>query len=285
MIRILYGNLGYSRAIDGSLGHHVRRAHRHLFTTERVQRRALAHVRERLDALQPDLACFVEIDRGSFNNGFLDQVGLIADARHTTVRIDNKYGADRRFRRLSVSRGKSNAFLAARPVRHEARYLSSGKKRLVYDIEIEGVRVLVAHLSLRYRIRCLQIRELADWVAEDERPTVVVGDFNLFRGAQELQPLLASGRLVHANAASGPTFRLGPYRATLDTCLASRDLIARCRVTILDQPFSDHQMIQLDIEGIGGAAESSTAAPVLVADAADPAEAERVEAERVEARL
>jgi len=272
MIRIVYANLGYSRAIDGSIGHHVRRVHHHLFTTERVQRRALAQVRERLDTLQPDLACFVEIDRGSFNNGFLDQVRLLADDRHTTVRIDNKYGADRRFRRLSVSRGKSNAFLASRPVRHEARYLSVGKKRLVYDIEIAGVRVLVAHLSLRYRIRSLQIRELAAWVTEREEPTVVLGDFNLFRGARELEPLLASGRLVHANAQAGPTFRLGPYRATLDTCLASRDLIERCSVAILDQPFSDHQMIQLDIAGIGGARELG-AEPLLVADAADPVEA------------
>jgi endonuclease/exonuclease/phosphatase family metal-dependent hydrolase len=271
MIRIVYANLGYSRAIDGSLGHHVRRAHRHLFTTERVQRRALNHVRERLDALQPDLACFVEIDRGSFNNGFLDQMRLLADERHTTVRIDNKYGADKHFRRLSVSRGKSNAFLATRPIRYAARYLSAGKKRLVYDIEIEGVRVLAAHLSLRYRIRCLQIGELARWVAEREGPTVVVGDFNLFRGASELAPLLGSGRLVHANADSGPTFRLGPYRATLDTCLVSRDLIDSCRVSILDQPFSDHQMIRLDIEGIGGDGATSGRA-VLVADPVDPAE-------------
>lgn len=270
MIRIVYANLGYSRAIDGSLGHHVRRVHRHLFTTERVQRRALAHVRGRLDALRPDLACFVEIDRGSFNNGFLDQTRLLADERHTTVRIDNKYGSDKRFRRLSVSRGKSNAFLAARPLRYAARYLSAGKKRLVYDIEMEGVRVLVAHLSLRYRIRCLQICELAAWIEEGDRPTVVVGDFNLFRGARELEPLLASGRLVHANEHSGPTFRLGPYRATLDTCLVSRDLIGECRLSILDQPFSDHQMIQVDIHGVGDAKAAQD--PLLVADPMDPGE-------------
>ncbi|WP_182085800.1 endonuclease/exonuclease/phosphatase family protein [Aureimonas sp. ME7] len=272
MLRIVYANLGYSRDINGSIGHHVRRAHHHVFTTKRVQLRSLGFVRERLRELKPDLSCFVEIDRGSLTNGFFDQLPALAEPHHTTVRIDNKYSADRRFRRLSVSRGKSNAFLSARPLRYDARYLSFGKKRLVYDIAIAGIRVLVAHLSLRYRIRSLQIAELARWVAEREEPTVVVGDFNLFRGPGELEPLISGARLIHANAHSGPTFRLGPYRATLDSCLVSRDLADRVRVAILDQPFSDHQMIQLDIDGMQDELPAPLPTPILVEDAADPSE-------------
>jgi endonuclease/exonuclease/phosphatase family metal-dependent hydrolase len=265
MLRIVYANLGYSRDINGSIGHHVRRAHHHVFTTQRVQLRSLGLVRQRLAELKPDLSCFAEIDKGSLTNGFFDQVGALAEAHHTTVRIDNKYSADRRFRRLSVSRGKSNAFLASRPLTYVARYLSAGKKRLVYDIQISGVRILMAHLSLRYHVRCLQMGELARWVAESDAPTVVIGDFNLFRGAGELRPLLADGRLVHANAHSGPTFRLGPYRAALDICLLSRDLRDRCKVAILDQPYSDHQMIQLDISGVVAQETPPLETPVLVA--------------------
>lgn len=266
MLRIVYANLGYLREIDGSIGQHLRRAHRHIYTPRHVQMRSIHFVRERLQELRPDLTCFVEIDRGSTTNGFFDQLPPLVEHHHSLARIDNKYSADRRFRSLSVSRGKSNAFLATRPVGFAARYLANGKKRLVYDIEISGVRVLAAHLSLRHRIRCLQIAELARWVAEDDRPTVVVGDFNLFRGPGELAPLLADGRLLHANEASGTTFRLGPYHATLDVCLVSKDLADQCRVTIVDQPFSDHQMIQLDIEGIDPAGIISP--PVLVADEA-----------------
>lgn len=271
MLRIVYANLGYSRDIDGSLGHHVRRVHHHVFTTKRVQLRSLQHVRDRLRALQPDLSCFVEIDRGSLTNGFFDQSRALVEEHHTTVRIDNKYSAERQFRRLSVSRGKSNAFLASRPLTYVARYLSAGKKRLVYDIEMAGVRVLVAHLSLRYRIRCIQLAELARWVAERDGPTVVLGDFNVFRGAGELTPLLADGRMVHANAHSGPTFRFGPYRATLDTCLISRELREQCDVHILDQPYSDHQMIQLDIKGFEAKEAPPLATPLLVSAEAEPA--------------
>jgi len=269
MLRIVYANLGYSRGIDGSIGHHLRRAHRHLYTPRHVQLRSLHFVRDRLRELRPDLTCFVEIDRGSTTNGFFDQLPPLVEHHHSLARIDNKYGADKRFRRLSVSRGKSNAFLATSPAAFTARYLSAGKKRLVYDIEMGGVRVLAAHLSLRYHVRCIQIAELARWVAEADGPTVVVGDFNLFRGAGELRPLLDGGRMVHANAASGATFRLGPYRATLDACLVSSDIADRCRVAILDQPFSDHQMIQLDIEGFEPAGAMSE--PVLVSDDAEPA--------------
>lgn len=268
MLRIVYANLGYSRGIDGSIGHHLRRAHRHVFTTRRVQLRSLHFVRDRLRELRPDLSCFVEIDRGSTTNGFFDQLPPLVEHHHSLVRIDNKYSADRRFRPLSVSRGKSNAFLATRPVGFTARYLSAGKKRLVYDIEMGGLRVLVAHLSLRHRVRCIQIAELARWVGEGANPTVVVGDFNLFRGAGELAPLIGGAGLVHANAASGATFRLGPYRATLDVCLVSPELADRCRVEILDQPFSDHQMIQLDIEGFD--ATGALSEPVLVSDEAAP---------------
>ncbi len=271
MLRIVYANLGYSRDIDGSIRHHLRRVHHHVYTTQRVQLRSLHHVRDRLRALDPDLSCFAEIDRGSLTNGFFDQIGALTEAHHTTVRIDNKYSAERRFRRLSVSRGKSNAFLAARPLVYTARYLSAGKKRLVYDIEMEGVRVLMAHLSLRHHVRSVQLAELARWVEERDGPTVVIGDFNLFRGAGELRPLLASGRLVHANADAGPTFRFGPWRAALDICLLSRDLRERCRVAILDQPYSDHQMIQLDIEGIDARKTPPLETPILVAADAEAA--------------
>lgn len=263
MLRIVYANLGYSRGINGSIGHHVGRGHRHVFTSRSVQLKSLRFVKDRLRDLEPDLSCFVEIDRGSFTNGFFDQLPVLTEAHHTTARIDNKYGADRKFRQLSVGRGKSNAFLATQDLAYETRYLTFGKKRLVYDIDIGGIRVLMAHCSLRHRVRQLQFAELAEWLDERDQPTVVVGDFNTFRGASELRPLLDKG-MVHANALSGPTFRFGPYRALLDTCLVSKSIADRCSVEILDQPYSDHQMIKLDIRGTEALEGETLAEPIVV---------------------
>ncbi|MFD2238525.1 endonuclease/exonuclease/phosphatase family protein [Aureimonas populi] len=251
MPRIVYANLGYSRDIDGSLGHHVRRVHHHIYTPRDVQVRSLTFVKEMLREMKPDLSCFVEIDRGSLTNGFFDQLPILREDHHATVQIDSKYALERKFRRFSISKGKSNAFLASQPLQFEARYLDFGKKRLVYDIDIEGIRVLIAHCSLLRRVRERQFEQIAAWTREKDAPTVVMGDFNIFRGCRELEPLLHDRRFVHLNGALGPTFRLGPYRASLDTCLVSNDIAGRCELEIVNQPFSDHQMLRIDIRPEG----------------------------------
>lgn len=254
MPRIVYANLGYSREIDGSIGHHVRRAHHHIYTPRDAQLRSLNFVKEALRGLKPDLSCFVEIDRGSLTNGFFDQLPVLREDHHTMVQIDSKYAQERKFRRFSISRGKSNAFLASTPLEFRARYLDFGKKRLVYDIDLAGLRVLVAHCSLLYRVRERQFEQLAEWTRESDGPTVVVGDFNIFRGGQELRPLLADKRFKHLNEAHGPTFRFGPYRANLDTCLVSTQIAERCALQLVALPFSDHDMLCIDIDLEAGAA-------------------------------
>ncbi|KAA0970742.1 hypothetical protein FPY71_09695 [Aureimonas fodinaquatilis] len=246
-MRIVYANLGYARDIDGSFTKHVKRVHHHIFTPRDVQLRGLHFLKQTLRELQPDLSCFLEIDQGSLTNGFFDQFPLLCEAHHQTVRIDGKYSADKQFRRLSISRGKSSAFLATGQLPYTARYLQHGKKRLVYDIDLPGVRVLLAHCSLLGKVRERQLHQLADWASERDTPTIVIGDFNMFRGPRELAPLLKDGRFTYLNEALGPTFRLGPWRASLDPCLVSSDLASRCRVEIVDMPFSDHQMLMLDI--------------------------------------
>ncbi|WP_152048469.1 endonuclease/exonuclease/phosphatase family protein [Aureimonas psammosilenae] len=257
MVRIVYANLGYLREIDGSLAHHIRRAHHHFFTPRAAQMRSLALVKGALKKLQPDLSCFVEIDQGSLTNGFFDQFPILREDHHLTGTIDNKYSATRKYRRLSISRGKSNAFLANRTVDFTRRYLDYGKKRLVYDIDIEGIRVLVVHCALTKRTRAAQYEQISGWIAERDMPTVVVGDFNAMWGESELAPLLQCGRLVHANRLLGPTFRFGPWRAALDTCLISADLERHCRIEIIDQPFSDHKMFKIDVAREGEIALAS----------------------------
>ena len=121
-------------------------------------------------------------------------------------------------------------------------------KRQVYDIDLPGVRVLLAHCSLLRRVRHRQLEQLASWARERETPTIITGDFNMFGGAQELTPLLADGRFTYLNGKMAPTFRLGPWKASLDPCIVSGDLMGRCRIEIIDMPFSDHQMLMIDVD-------------------------------------
>ncbi|WAJ30709.1 endonuclease/exonuclease/phosphatase family protein [Antarcticirhabdus aurantiaca] len=259
-LRIVYANLGYSRDINGSIVHHVSRLHHHIYTPVAAQMRSLGFVKDTLRGLKPDLSCFVEVDQGSLTNGFLDQLPHLTEEHHTHVQVDSKYAREKRFGRMSISRGKSNAFLATKPITFESRYLDHGRKRLVYDIDIEGTRVMIAHCSLSHRTRIQQFEQLASWIDEREGPTVLMGDFNIFHGVSELRPLLRSGMLFHLNRAMGPTFRFGPYRASLDTCLVSMDIASRCELQIIEQPVSDHHMLRLDIRPAEVAADSAEAA-------------------------
>ncbi|RFC63095.1 hypothetical protein DYI37_14270 [Fulvimarina endophytica] len=251
MTRIVYANLGYLRGIDGSIRQHVGRVWRHVYTPLAAQTESIAQLTAKVQELSPDLCCLVEIDRGSITNRFFDQLPTIGGDLFPVSGAHGKYGTERTLSPLHISYGKSNAFLAKRPLVATDRYLKDGKKKLVYDIRMEAgsldLRVLVVHLSLVESERALQIRELATWVAEQQASTIVVGDFNVFKGDAELRPLLASGHLYHANRGMEPTFRFGPWRAALDTCLISEDLREQASITIVDQPYSDHQMLVMDI--------------------------------------
>ncbi|EAU41177.1 hypothetical protein FP2506_12959 [Fulvimarina pelagi HTCC2506] len=253
MTRIVYANLGYLRGIDGSIRQHVGRFWRHVYTPLAAQTESIAQLTAKIKEFSPDLCCLVELDRGSITNRFFDQLPTIGSELMPVSVAHGKYGMRRPLSPFHVSYGKSNAFLAKRPVTATDRYLRDGRKKLVYDIRLQtetlAVRVLVVHLSLVENERARQIRELSHWVAEDHTSTIVVGDFNAFRGESELRPLLASGHLYHANKGMEPTFRFGPWRAALDTCLISEDLRNHAKITIVDQPYSDHQMLVMDVGG------------------------------------
>lgn len=255
MTRIVYANLGYLRAINGSIRHHLGRWHHHVYTPLRVQTESIAQLTATISRLDPDLCCLVEVDRGSITNRFYDQFPRLQGKTFVHAEAHGKYGLDRRPGRLALSHGKSNAFLAKRKVIARDRYLQDGKKKLVHEIRIDGVRILVVHLSLAFRVRSRQIAELADWIGEEEGPTILVGDFNVFRGERELLPLLKSGHLIYANRGLEPTFRLGPYRAALDTCLMSKTLAEQAKVSVVDQPYSDHQMLFIELAERMGADE------------------------------
>ena len=248
MFRLLYANLGYARDIDGSIGHHVRRWHHHVYTPRAAQMRGLSHVRDVMEKHEPDLSCFVEIDQGSITNGFFDQMAELWDERHHSYSVDNKYAEGARHGRLSISRGKSNGFIASSPVSFTKRYFTHGAKRLVYDIVVEGVHVFLVHCSLKAAVRREQFAELRGWIDALDAPAVIIGDFNLLKGMGELQGLLNDRLLVPAFDDQLPTFRFGPWRACLDQCLVSPDLKRYCRAEVIDQPFSDHQMLLVDLK-------------------------------------
>src|SRR5690606_19729847 len=106
----------------------------------------------------------VEIDKGSLDSAYFNQLEALASEHYPFFDIENKYGPTSRLRQMRLTKGKSNGFLAKASFPYEKIYFTSGTKRLIYKIMLEpGLTLFFAHFSLKKAVRVqqlLQIREL-----------------------------------------------------------------------------------------------------------------------------
>src|SRR5690606_37374907 len=110
---------------------------------------------------QPDLGCLIEIDKGSFNSAYVNQLEHLIDEQYRYYDIENKYGETGHMRHLPVSEGKCIAFFSNQQVGFQKLYFTHGAKRLVYRIKPEkNVTIFFAHFSLRRSTRLQQFQTL-----------------------------------------------------------------------------------------------------------------------------
>jgi endonuclease/exonuclease/phosphatase family metal-dependent hydrolase len=247
-MKILFSNLGYATGINGSLRHHARKAFRHVFQTQKMQSQVLIQFRKIMEDTEPDLCCLVELDRGSLHSGYFNQIEALVSPSYPNYDITNKYGPNSRFANLLFHKGKSNGFLSKVSHPFSCLYFQNGTKRLVYRLQLTPILALFfAHFSLNRRTRAKQLLEVCEFVRHEIGDVIIFGDFNIFTGFQELGPLLADANLELINVPGEPTFRFHRWRHTLDLCLATPSLARRLRLSVIDQTFSDHDALLLEI--------------------------------------
>lgn len=115
-------------------------------------------VHHRIDALlsqeEPDMCCFLEIRD---NSALLPS--LTRDYAYHDVSYKYEHEDPRRL--LPSFRHNSNGFFSRRPMHFECRFLQSGMKRLVYDIDIApDCSLLLVHCALGHQARQRQFAEL-----------------------------------------------------------------------------------------------------------------------------
>ncbi|MCX5759082.1 MAG: endonuclease/exonuclease/phosphatase family protein, partial [Candidatus Hydrogenedentes bacterium] len=113
--------------------------------------------------------------------------------------------------------------------------------------ELENLIVLLVHLSIKFRHRHYQLWELYSLVKQAKKPVIVAGDFNVFRGAREVQLFLAATGLKNANPEGKPSYPSWAPRRELDFILHSPEI----RVTGIQIPrvtLSDHLPLICDFE-------------------------------------
>lgn len=247
--RVLFSNLGYARGIDGTLGQHLGRLRRHFYTNMTEQQQVLAQFRNIILRERPDLCCIVEIDSGSWNTGFYNQIGPLLDREYAFHDIAGKYGEDSTLARMPFFSGKCNAYVSKTPLPSEKVYFRNGSKRLLYSLGLPGgVRLFFSHFSLQKNVRARQFDELREMIAAHGGEVIVLADFNILHGFDELKPLLCGQPLRVLSREEDHTFMFGAMRRALDLCLCSESLGDRIALQIIPQPFSDHAALLLDVD-------------------------------------
>jgi endonuclease/exonuclease/phosphatase family metal-dependent hydrolase len=208
--------------------------------------RHLGTITDFIGSLDPDLVGLIEVDGGSRRSRGVNQARHLAEALGHSFVFETKYTRPLLARHLPIVRRQGNAFLArTRILDRKCRYFGQGVKRLYLEIELEACVVFLVHLSITRRHRREQLQELARVIADQTKPVIVAGDFNVFLGSREIDPFLDATGLQSANVGNLRTFPSRSPRMELDFILHSPEIV----IHELDVPrvrLSDHLPLVCD---------------------------------------
>ena len=126
-------------------------------------------------------------------------------------------------------------------------YFDTGIKRLIIELELDGVIIFLVHLSLKYRHRQFQLRHLYELISRAPKPVILAGDFNTFWGESEMFLFMKAAGLRSANTAGLPSYPSKMPRMELDFILYG----AGIEITSFEVPkvlHSDHLPLLCDFE-------------------------------------
>jgi len=180
----------------------------------------LDNIIEFIKSLQPDVVGLLEVDVGSVRSNRINQAESIANALGHYSCYQCKYGEESLNQILPILRKQANAFLAAPHILGERfHYFDTGIKRLVIELELDGVIIFLVHLSLKYRHRQIQLRHLYELISRAPKPVILAGDFNTFWGESEMFLFMKAAGLRSANVEGLPSYPSKFPRLELDFIL------------------------------------------------------------------
>lgn len=246
--KILLLNLEYCLDVKASVFGIAARGYRYLFCPKKTQKRTLNHLNRLIHKIQPDLCCFVEIDRGSRISNRINQINKLTNGSYHFHSIENKYKPKGLLRRLPFFCSQCNGFLAKKDLPHKTFFLKKGLKKLVYQIQINSDTALfLVHFSLSKKIRKAQLLELEKLLPNAQK-LILCGDFNIFRGMKEINWFIEKNNLKVINPASQKTFPSHKPKKNLDLFLASKNLNIAGFNVLSNVKISDHLPVLMEIK-------------------------------------
>ena len=212
-----------------------------------------------ISKLKPDIVGLVEADSGSYRQNGECQAELMAARLNAESVFACKYHHESLVSRAPLLKSQGNAVVTRLPILStREHYLSRGVKRTLLEVEFEAFTLFLAHLSLGYGARKIQIGEVADRCRQAKKPVILAGDGNIYAGEKELRPFFRKGLFRNANDGNMPTYPSGLPALALDFVLYSEGIemkdfrVPRVR-------YSDHLPLVCDFtpEGRSGGALAS----------------------------
>lgn len=208
--------------------------------------RVLQGITRFIKSADPDIVGLIEVDTGSIRSGRVNQAEVIAESLGHYSIYQCKYGTNSLNTLVPIVNKQANAFLAAPRVQGERfHYFDTGIKRLIIELELDDICVFLVHLSLKFRHRQSQLRNLFELVRASSKPVIVGGDFNTFSGEHEMALFMEAAGLRSANRDRVPSYPARKPRMELDFILHTRD-IEIDSFAVVDVAYSDHRPLICD---------------------------------------
>ena len=245
MVRLICYNIEYCEGMEG-LWYQYLEFWRFFFPPKNLDQKIV----DALKKLKPDVLSLVEVDTGSFR-AKKDEVVFFEEKLGMSSFVEKiKYpfkGWLKLFHYVPILNKQANAIISKYQI-SKVRYhlFHEGMKRVVIQADIhcpKKVTLLLAHLALRGNTRAKQIKELTKIINRIKNPVLLMGDFNTFRGEEELKQLMQETHLKDKIRLNKYSLRLTqptwhPLRR-LDYVLYSSKIKVH-KYNVLNFPFSDH---------------------------------------------
>ncbi len=241
-MRLLVYNIAYGTGCPaGGMAKRLWTVHRYL----RTPQSHLDRIIEFIDGSAADIVALVEIDTGSFRTDYVNQVEKVASKLSKYHTCGVKYGQTSIGRFIPILQSQANAVLTKRkiPKRH-FHFFPFGFKRLIIELNIDGLRFFLVHLALQSSVRKKQLDFLTE-LASGDGPLIIAGDFNTFAGPKELKSIQRKLGLVNPNFEGVCTYPSWGPEKQLDMILCSEE-VKILNFEVPEVRFSDHLPVVLD---------------------------------------
>ena len=245
MVKLVCYNIEYCEGIEG-LWYQYLKFWKMFFPPKNLDQKIV----DALKKLKPDIVSLVEVDTGSFR-AKKDEVVFFEKKLGMKDFVEKvKYpfqGWLKLFHYVPILNKQANAIISKYKFNQVKYHLfHEGTKRVIIEATVscpKKVTLLLAHLALGSKTRAKQIKELIEIVNSIKNPVLLMGDFNTFKGEEELTNLMKQTHLKDKIELDNYSLRLTqptwhPMRR-LDYVLYSPTIKVK-EYRVLNYPFSDH---------------------------------------------